>query len=144
MPAASASPGRAKVCARPSTTRRPVDRRIAPAIALHKVDLPAPFSPTSAWISPARTSKLTSARACTPAYSLPAPSTRRVGSAGVFALMPAPRGAAHEVAVCIAGWSCGLPVEIEVHAVALRRDDEAIAAHLHGRDAVMPAARAAV
>ncbi len=46
--------------------RRPAARRRAaapsvggmtPAISLHSVDLPAPFSPTSAWISPEKSSK---------------------------------------------------------------------------------------
>ena len=31
-----------------------------------KVDLPAPFSPTTAWISPARTARVTSLSAVTP------------------------------------------------------------------------------
>ncbi len=37
------------------------------------VDLPAPFSPTTAWISPALRSKSTSVRACTPgkAFEMP-------------------------------------------------------------------------
>src|SRR4051794_18979980 len=35
-----------------------------------KVDLPAPFSPQMAWISPERTTRLTSARALTPGNSL--------------------------------------------------------------------------
>src|SRR6188474_2764782 len=40
----------------------------APVRILIRVDLPAPFSPTSAWTSPARSSNDASRSACTPAY----------------------------------------------------------------------------
>jgi hypothetical protein len=45
------------------------------------VDLPAPFSPNSAWISPARTCKSTASLATTPGKSLVMPriSTARGG-----------------------------------------------------------------
>jgi len=52
MPALSASRGCSKSTGLPSTKYSPEVRRMAPAIALHKVDLPAPFSPTSACTSP--------------------------------------------------------------------------------------------
>ena len=42
----------------------------APVMILISVDLPAPFSPTSAWTSPARSSKETPFSACTPAKDL--------------------------------------------------------------------------
>jgi len=49
----------AKDCFFPSRKMSPEVREIAPASALHSVDLPAPFSPTSPWISPCLMSKST-------------------------------------------------------------------------------------
>jgi len=42
------------------------------------VDLPAPFSPTTAWISPARTARLTSLSAFTPGNVLVMPRISRM------------------------------------------------------------------
>src|SRR5690625_6378176 len=46
-----------------------------------RVDLPAPFSPTSAWIEPGATLKDTSVSAFTPAKCLLTPETSRTGAA---------------------------------------------------------------
>ena len=52
----------------------------APDRIFSSVDLPAPFSPSSAWISPAPTSKSTSSSACTPGKRLLIPVMRSRGS----------------------------------------------------------------
>ena len=57
-----------------------------PAITLVSVDLPAPFSPTRAWISPSRKSKSTSSIAGTPAYLLVARRSSRIGA--IIAVIP--------------------------------------------------------
>src|ERR1022692_142117 len=54
----------------------------APVITLMSVDLPAPFSPTSAWTSPSRSSKETPFRAWTPAKDLVIPAASRSGMIG--------------------------------------------------------------
>ena len=41
----------------------------SPASSFTSVDLPAPFSPSNAWISPCRASKLTPSSARTPGYA---------------------------------------------------------------------------
>src|SRR5665213_1367305 len=46
-----------------------------------RVDLPAPFSPTRAWISPARLSKETTRSACTPGNAFDTPATASAGGA---------------------------------------------------------------
>src|ERR1700742_4026938 len=58
----------------------PVSGCWAPESIFSSVDLPAPFSPSSAWISPGATSKSTLARACTPGKRLLIPYMRRRGS----------------------------------------------------------------
>src|SRR5262249_48156556 len=60
MPAAMASAGLAKWRRVPPISMAPESGRCTPSKMRIRVDLPAPFSPTSAWISPGRTSKLTS------------------------------------------------------------------------------------
>ena len=50
---------------RPAMRSVPESARSAPVMILMSVDLPAPFSPTSAWTSPGRTSKDTPCRART-------------------------------------------------------------------------------
>ena len=54
----------------PWTSIVPSSGRWAPVITLISVDLPAPFSPTRAWTSPARRSNETPFRAWTPANAL--------------------------------------------------------------------------
>ena len=59
--------GSARPTTSPPTTRRPESGAWAPVMILTSVLLPAPFSPTRAWTSPARRVRETSRRACTPA-----------------------------------------------------------------------------
>ena len=74
-----------RVAGRPEAHRLAVDQDLprssgpAPATILPSVDLPAPFSPTRAWISPAAIARLTSSSARAPPYRLltPRTSTRR-------------------------------------------------------------------
>src|SRR5690349_8381549 len=58
----------------------PASGRMAPAMALISVDLPAPFSPTRHTISPARTSRETPLSARTPAKDFSTPSQTSSGS----------------------------------------------------------------
>src|SRR5215203_501328 len=80
MPAAWASAGVSKWTGSASSHIAPASRWYAPVMIFTSVDLPAPFSPTSAWISPARSSKSTPSRARAPANRLTMPSMRRRGS----------------------------------------------------------------
>ena len=70
MPRPSASAGDWKAVGSPSNSIVPLVGPVTPAMILVSVDLPAPFSPTSAWISPASSVKSTSLIAGTPRYSL--------------------------------------------------------------------------
>src|SRR5215510_1140306 len=63
MPAAMASRGLARRHGIPSIATVPASGRWTPSRMRMRVDFPAPFSPTSAWISPAVTLKLTSSSA---------------------------------------------------------------------------------
>ena len=67
MPRWRASSGDFGETSTPSTVIVPEVSVTTPAITLVSVDLPAPFSPTSAWISPRRRSKSTFSIAGTPA-----------------------------------------------------------------------------
>ena len=67
MPRWRASSGVRGVASTPSTSILPEVSATTPAITFVSVDLPAPFSPTSAWISPRRSSKSTFSMAGTPA-----------------------------------------------------------------------------
>ena len=61
------------IVARPAARQSracPRPAECAPVMILISVDLPAPFSPTSAWTSPARSSNDTSRSACTPPNDL--------------------------------------------------------------------------
>src|SRR5579875_4039469 len=64
----------------PSTSIVPPSGRWAPVMTLMSVDLPAPFSPTSAWTSPARRSNETPFSAWTPAKDLRISERRRRGA----------------------------------------------------------------
>ena len=57
MPAAIASPGPEKCCTLSSRRISPSSARYSPYSTFIRVDLPAPFSPSRAWISPAWTSR---------------------------------------------------------------------------------------
>src|SRR4029450_3558260 len=59
--------------ARPRRRSSPASGCTAPVTTLTSVDLPAPFSPTSAWISPLLSSKEAERSAWTPAYALATP-----------------------------------------------------------------------
>src|ERR1700690_3910862 len=63
----------------PSKKISPLSQPWIPAMHLMRVDLPAPLSPTSAMISPARTSKSTSDSACTEPNDLVMPRSSRSG-----------------------------------------------------------------
>src|SRR5918992_3355525 len=73
---------------------RPSSGSTAPAITFMRVDLPAPFSPSSACTSPAETSRFTPESALTPGYDLLTASARRRGTgllAGAPYLVPVDR-----------------------------------------------------
>ena len=59
MPSAWASAGLRSSTGSPSTAMSPASGRYRPVMILISVDLPAPFSPTRAWISPGRRSSET-------------------------------------------------------------------------------------
>ena len=63
MPSAIASCGDPRATGFPRHRISPLVRAIAPDRSLIKVDLPAPFSPTTAWTSPCMTSRSTAFRA---------------------------------------------------------------------------------
>src|SRR5438105_11730517 len=66
MPSARESAGCMRGTARPETPNDPESGATAPVMILMSVDLPAPFSPTSAWTSPCRRSNDTPRSARTP------------------------------------------------------------------------------
>ena len=72
-PAASDAPGSRGANGSSRSRTSPLSARNTPDMTLTSVDLPAPFSPSSACTSPPRTSKLTSCSACTPANALDRP-----------------------------------------------------------------------
>src|SRR3954462_218872 len=72
----------------PSSASVPASGVSAPVRILISVDLPAPFSPTSAWTSPARRSNDTPLSARTPANDLTMPSSSRIVSATTLPLTP--------------------------------------------------------
>ena len=75
---ACAGPSSATRC--PSISMWPASGVCTPARTLIRVDLPAPFSPSRAWTSPARRSKLTSVSAATPGKPLLTPARRTTGA----------------------------------------------------------------
>ena len=77
----------------PATRMLPASAWYAPARIFIRVDLPAPFSPTMAWISPVRTDRDTSSSAWTPGKRLLIPDisrTNRASSGFVPASTPVP------------------------------------------------------
>src|SRR5687768_12668971 len=72
---------------------RPLSGVWMPVSTLISVDLPAPFSPTRAWISPGRRVKSTSLSARTPAKVFVTPATSMTGgSVGIADLLRGVRG----------------------------------------------------
>ena len=65
-PAAMAAAGSGKTTSRPSSIMRPLSGATTPAMTLMRVDLPAPFSPSTAWTRPAWTVSSASSSARTP------------------------------------------------------------------------------
>jgi hypothetical protein len=66
IPADTASCGCAKRRSAPSSTMRPSSGCTTPAMTLMRVDLPAPFSPMSAWMRPRSHAKCARSSARTP------------------------------------------------------------------------------
>src|SRR5882672_10199087 len=83
MPSACAARGASIVTARPSMAISPASARYAPLRTFINVDLPAPFSPSSTWTSPARRSKSTPSSATTPGKRLETPRISRRAEAGI-------------------------------------------------------------
>src|ERR1700722_450163 len=79
MPARWASWGVAKAAGWPNSSISPVSALCAPDRILSSVDLPAPFSPSSAWISDCPTSRWTFSSARTPGKRLLTPAILRIG-----------------------------------------------------------------
>src|SRR5947199_1825795 len=79
MPAAIASRGLAKSRSSPPTRMTPRSGRCTPPRMRIKVDLPAPFSPTTAWISPNATAKSTPSSAMVAPNRLLTPSALAAG-----------------------------------------------------------------
>src|SRR5262245_23121414 len=104
MPAARASDGDAKVIGSPSRSIRPSSGGTTPAMILIRVDLPAPFSPRTAWIRPARTVRSAPAKACTPPYRFETPRAsnsdrlvRERGAASAAAVISVRLGLSHDL-----------------------------------------------
>src|SRR5438034_5746944 len=79
MPEPCAARGELRWTGCPSTKTRPVSGRCSPSSTRISVDLPAPFSPISAVISPALKATDTSRSACTAPKRLLTPSTETTG-----------------------------------------------------------------
>ena len=71
------------VTSRPNTSTVPASGAYIPARMRIRVDFPAPFSPTRAWISPAPTSRLAPRLARTAPKLLSMPAMRTTGAADV-------------------------------------------------------------
>ena len=82
IPRSRASRGDRKSTACPSTSIRPASGRMTPETIRPRVDLPAPFSPTSACTEPARAPSDTSLSALVSPKCLETASTRRSSGAG--------------------------------------------------------------
>src|SRR3989454_8116778 len=88
IPSAMALEGSRTLTGLPSTSTSPESGDTSPYRMFISVVFPAPFSPSSAWISPARTSKLMSSFARTPGKRFVMP---RISSAGGGSLMATKR-----------------------------------------------------
>src|SRR5918998_162893 len=82
MPAARAAAGLSRCTSCPSSSTRPVSGVCTPARTFTSVDLPAPFSPTRAWASPARSSRCAPRRAATAPKDLLTSSRARTTAPG--------------------------------------------------------------
>src|SRR5882724_8573033 len=80
MPAACASRADRKRVSRPSSNKRPENSVCTPAMIFISVLLPAPFSPTRPWISPAESVKSTPRNAATPPKAFEMPTSSRRGA----------------------------------------------------------------
>src|SRR5215218_11172069 len=94
MPCRRATIGVGSWTASPRTRISPASGRTAPARAFMRVDLPAPFSPTIAWIEPGRTARLMPSRATMPPYCLRSPTTSTTGDTAGDGRGPSPVGVA--------------------------------------------------
>src|SRR3954449_6416131 len=83
MPASSAALAERGATATPPSRTMPASRAKMPVSTLIRVDLPAPFSPTSAWTSPGISERETSSSAMTPAKCFVTPCTSRIGSSAI-------------------------------------------------------------
>src|SRR6478609_2456410 len=79
MPAALESAVEPKSTSSPCRRKTPESRRCTPATILTRVDLPAPFSPTRAWIEPGVTAMLPERRATTEPNDLATSRSSRAG-----------------------------------------------------------------
>src|SRR5215216_2642174 len=78
-----ASEGEPRLRGRPPISTKPLSGARKPLAMPSNVDFPDPFSPTSAWTSPTRQSKLTSRSACTAPNAFDTPlSERTTGLSG--------------------------------------------------------------
>ena len=93
IPASMAARALVKLVGSPKRRTVPWSGRWMPVRILISVDLPAPFSPSSAWISPGRRTKSTSSRALTPGKLLDAPVTSSTGPLGAATVCSASRKA---------------------------------------------------
>src|SRR5882672_4043240 len=79
MPAPRASRAERKRVSFPSSKKRPENSGSTPAMIFISVLLPAPFSPTRPWISPADSAKSTPRKASTPPKAFVIPCSSRMG-----------------------------------------------------------------
>src|ERR687889_2465728 len=101
MPSARETCGSMCATRRPATSIVPASGATAPVMILISVDLPAPFSPTSACTSPAHRSKDTPRSARTPAYDLVIDSARRSTRAGCIGSALLEHPVEEEIAIAV-------------------------------------------
>ena len=83
MPASLAAAVVAKSTSSPWKRKMPASRWWTPATILTSVDLPAPFSPTRAWMEPGSTARVPARRATTEPNDLATSRSSSVGVTGV-------------------------------------------------------------